>query len=541
MESATAPGKAQQQEPSKPSFFTRQSSGLVRGISLPSSVVLNLSFIGIVQAVLAVTLIPSTFPGASLVLATIIAVVLCLAPYAMYGLFARLMPRSGGDYVFASRSLGSWLGLAASINVTLWYIAAIAYLTYLIPQSALSGTFASIGAIDHSNTLLTWATDVIRDGWTFGIAAVVTVAIFIASSVRLTWTLRVAWVLLGLAVAGVIVSIIVMLFNSRSDFVSEVSSFGGNYAKVIADGRAAGFGSTGFSLGDTFLATTIAYFSLGFGIATAYTAGEIRSANRTALPGMLYALLIAGALMVVTFALAESRFGTDFLGAATTLSNGESSAYPFDAPANFFFFVSMLSGSTVIAVLLGAAYVAAATALCIPVFLICSRSLFAWSFDRLMPTGLSEVNSRTHSPIRANVVVVVVALGYLALMTFGPADFVTILVSQVLGLIATYIVVSIAGIVIAYRRPDLYEMMGSDRRIFGVPVLTLVSALAFLVYAFWFIVLLTTDSLGANVGVGMTAFFVVLGISVLAYPISYLINRSRGVDLSLANKTLPPE
>ena len=75
-------------------YFTRQSSGFVRGISLSSAVVLNLSFVGLVQAILAATLIPSSFPGASPVLAVLVAVIALLSPYLMYGLFTRLMPRS---------------------------------------------------------------------------------------------------------------------------------------------------------------------------------------------------------------------------------------------------------------------------------------------------------------------------------------------------------------------------------------------------------------------------------------------------------------
>ena len=67
MESGSAPGS------DGGGFFTRQSSGLVRGISLSSSVVLNLSFIGLVQAILAATFIPASFPGASPVLAVAIA------------------------------------------------------------------------------------------------------------------------------------------------------------------------------------------------------------------------------------------------------------------------------------------------------------------------------------------------------------------------------------------------------------------------------------------------------------------------------------
>jgi amino acid transporter len=518
-------------------FFTRQSSGLVRGISLSSSVVLNLSFIGIVQAVLAVTLIPSSFPGASPVLAVAITAVAMLAPYIMYGLFTRLMPRSGGDYVFVSRALGPWAGLAASVNVTLWYVAAIAYLTYLIPQAALPTALGSIGVIADSQTMLDWSADLLLDGWTFAIAGLAIVLLFASASLKLTWTLRITRTLFGLAAFGVLICIVVMLFNGRDDFVDAVAAFGGDYDAILAAGEL----DTGFSLSDTILATTLAFFSLGFGIATAYTGGELRSSRQTAVRGMIYALGIAALAMVVTFALASSVMGNDFLGSATLLAAGGDEAYPFGVGSNLFFFVAMLADSAIVAVLLGLAFVSAAAALCIPVFLIASRSIFAWSFDRLVPDGLSEVDRRTRSPLRANLIVVVVAFAYLALMVFGSADFTTILFTQVLGLLGTFMAVALAGAVLPYRRPDLYELGGAERRILGLPLLTFVSLIAFAIYAFFAIVLATQDVLAANSSVGIKALIVILVVSVLAYPVSYLVNRSRGVDLSLANKTLPPE
>jgi amino acid transporter len=518
-------------------FFTRQSSGLVRGISLSSAVILNLSFIGIVQAVLAVTLIPSSFPGASPVLAVAITAVAMLAPYFMYGLFTRLMPRSGGDYVFVSRSLGPWLGLAASVNVTLWYVAAIAYLTFLIPTAAVPTALGSIGVIADSQTMLDWSADLLKDGWTFLFAGLAIVLLFVSASLRLTWTLRITRTLFALAALGVLVCILVMLFNGRDDFVDAVAAFGGNYDDIVAAGAL----DTGFKLGDTLLATTLAFFSLGFGIATAYTGGELRSSQQTAVRGMVYALGIAALAMIVTFALAASVLGNDFLGAATVLAGAGDEAYPFGVGSNLFFFVAMLSDSTFIAALLGIAFVSAAAALCIPVFLIASRSIFAWSFDRLVPDGLSKVNPQTRSPLRANVLVLVVAFAYLALMVFGSADFTTILFTQVLGLLGTFMLVSLAGAVLPFRRRDLYEQGGDTRQVLGLPVLTVVSAVAFVIYAFFTVVLATEDVLAANSSVGIKALIVIAVVSLLAYPLSYFLNRSRGVDLSLANRTLPPE
>ena len=486
---------------------------------------------------LAITLIPSSFPGASPVLAVAICAVMMIAPYLMYGLFTRLMPRSGGDFVFVSRSLGSWAGLAASVNVTLWYIAAIAYLTFLIPQAALPSALGSIGVIADSSTLQTWSTDILRDGWTFVIAGAAIVLLFVSVSVKLAGTLRVAKVLFGLAAMGVLLSVAVLLFSSRDGFTDAVTKFGGDYAAIV---RAGGL-DTSFSLGDTLLATTLVYFSLGFGIATAYTGGELRSGRQTATRGMLYALAIATVAMIITFALAGRVFGVDFLGASTALSTAGDEAYPFGVGANLFFFVSMVADSTIVAALLGLAFVAAAAALCIPVFLIASRSIFAWAFDRLIPEALSAVDERTRSPLRANVLVVLVAFAYLALMVFGSADFTTILYTQVLGLLLTFMLVSLAGAVLPFRRRDLYEVSGDDRRFLGLPLLTLASIVSFAIFAYFAVVLATEDVLFANSSVGITALIVVAAVSVLAYPISYLVNRSRGVDLSLANKTLPPE
>jgi amino acid transporter len=536
-DSAVGGGSSAQAAPQESGYFTRSSSGLVRGISLSSAVVLNLAFIGIVQAVLAVTLIPSSFPGANPAIVTLITAVMMLAPYLMYGLFTRLMPRSGGDYVFVSRSLGPWLGFAASINVTLWYIAAIAYLTFLIPQFALPSALGSIGVIADSQTLITWSEDLLLDGWTFLFAGAAIILLFVSASVKLNWTLRVARILFGLAAFGVLLSIVVLLLNGRDDFVNAVAAFGGDYDQIVAAGAV----DTSFDLGDTLLATTLAFFSLGFGIATAYTGGELRSSQQTALRGMLFALGIAAVTMIVAFALASRVMGNDFLGSATNLSAAGDEAYPFGVGSNFFFFVSMLADSTIIAAVLGIAFVAAAAALCIPVFLIASRSIFAWSFDRLVPDGLSKVDERTRSPLRANLIVLVVAFAYLALMVFGSADFTTILFTQVLGLLGTFMLVALAGAVLPFRRPDLYKQAASGGRLLGLPLLTFVSLIAFAIYAFFTVVLATQDVLAANSSVGIKALIVIAVIALIAYPLSYMVNKSRGLDLSLANKTLPPE
>ena len=99
-----------------PSFYTRQATGFVREISTGSNIALNVSFVSLPLAVLIATQAPFAFPGASPFWVTVFAAALCVFPVLLYGLFMAVMPRSGGDYVFVSRTFHPWVGFAANFN-----------------------------------------------------------------------------------------------------------------------------------------------------------------------------------------------------------------------------------------------------------------------------------------------------------------------------------------------------------------------------------------------------------------------------------------
>ena len=106
-------------------------------------------------------------------------------------------------------------------------------------------------------------------------------------SLSLRTALRIFKWMFAFSLLGVAISVLLLLFNGRDDFVQAVGAFGGDYDKVIADARAAGFeGSANFDLGNTLLAMPLAFASFGYAIVTAYAGGEVRSpksGNRTAM------------------------------------------------------------------------------------------------------------------------------------------------------------------------------------------------------------------------------------------------------------------
>jgi amino acid transporter len=312
--------------PATPSVYTRQATGLVRDISTGSNIALNVSFISLPLAALVATQAPAAFPGASPFWVTVICAVLCVVPVLLYGLFMAVMPRSGGDYVFVSRTLHPWIGFAANFNITAWYLLVIAYFGYLLVPFGFSSAFTTLGAATNNHTFLSWgATLGTSKLWGFGIGAVTLVLVASLMSLSLRRALQIFKVLFGLSLISVVLSVILLLIHGRADFVGDVSRFGGNYQGIINDAHKAGYKGGGhFSFKETILAMPLAFASFGYAIVTTYAGGEMRSARSRGVRGMLYSLLISAVLVALLMGLASRTFGNNFLGSATYLSNNGS-------------------------------------------------------------------------------------------------------------------------------------------------------------------------------------------------------------------------
>jgi amino acid transporter len=523
-------------------LYTRQSTGLVREISLGSSIALNVAFVSIALAVLVATQEPFLFPGGSPLATILIGGGMCAFTALMYALLTAVMPRTGGEYIFVGRTIHPWLGFATNFNMVTWYLlGGAAFLAYLTAAFGLSAAFATMGVVIKSPTLSRWAVDISSHNWTFAIGAVVIVLAIVAVSLPMRWVMWIVKVIFALSIIGVLFSIVLLAIHGRGDFEAAVAKYGGNYGTVISDAQKAGYGATSsFSLSNTFLAIPLVMPSLLYAFMTSYVGGEIRSPKRIGVRGILYALVISVAVCALMFGLAARTFGDSFLGSATYLFNTGSHGYPFAGPAFFFFFVGMLTSSPFLVTVIALSFVAAFIAPIPAVFLATSRSIFAWSFDRVVPAKLSSVNRRTHTPLLANAIAAAVALGYLAVIVYGPAFALTLLTTALLAQLGSFVFVATASIALPYRRPDLYK--NSPVRYLGrLPVLVLIGACALAVYGFAYYVLATRESLAATPNSGLIALGIVGALAVLIWPTSYLINRTRGIDLNAAVRELPPE
>ena len=119
-------------EAAEPKVFLRESTGLVKNVSALDAISLNLSNMsaGAALATIAFTMVAINTNGTNLVLASVFAFVLSVPQIVVYTIMTRRLPRSGGDYVWVSRSLGGFWGSSLAfmgyVLETLAFLALIA-------------------------------------------------------------------------------------------------------------------------------------------------------------------------------------------------------------------------------------------------------------------------------------------------------------------------------------------------------------------------------------------------------------------------------
>src|SRR6476660_6963826 len=145
-------------------LFVRNATGLVREVSKWDALIMNT--LGMNVALGAIFLLlqaPGNFPGANMLLAIVIGtLVMAFTLLWVYSAFASAMPRSGGDYVFVSRTLHPVVGFLMSWSQGMWLIFfwigfnAWFALTFAVPiaLTTIGSVTGQSGWIDLSSNLL---------------------------------------------------------------------------------------------------------------------------------------------------------------------------------------------------------------------------------------------------------------------------------------------------------------------------------------------------------------------------------------------------
>ena len=533
------------QSPTAPGLFTRKATGLVREGRTRDALFYNLLWSSVGLTFAFYWLFAAFYPGSNALLAFLIAAGLGLPGAFLYAMLSSLMPRTGGDYVFNSRALHPSVGFAGNFSYSFWLAVVIGvYTTYIASYGfgAFGRMMAGYGAGSGWLSFGDW----FSTSWglfiTGTVVLIASAAIFAAGGVRLFF--RVQAVCFGLYLIGaVVIPVVVGLLGSQTGFLGNFDDYGTNLGvtdasgKLAASATEAGFASSSFSFEQTLKSVSIFWFIFGFIFSSNYFAGEIRLRKRTHLYSMPGAVLLAVAVLLLLVPSFTNLIGYD-INAQFGLADPAAYGFAAGAPA-YPELIGIASGSPVISAIVILGFTIGLMVWLPQTLMLVSRNMFAWSFDRVVPDRLSYVDPRSRSPLVAIGVMLALSIASTAVYSF--TDWFSSL-SALLGLSLPLLITAVAGTLLPYRQRELVENSPYNRRVAGVPLLTLVGALSILGFSGAIAILLWDPGSGASLSenpgkLGLAAIVYAVGLAI--WFVARAVRRSQGIDIDLSYRELP--
>lgn len=529
-------------------LFARNATGLVRGISPKSSIIINLIPGHPAQSLAAgFFFVFALFPGGNYLLGLALVIPLVLAVSYAFGLLTQMIPRSGGDYMLVSRVIHPGMGLVSSFCMTLAGLFSNAFFGIAFVTIGLGPGLVGVGLVSGSHTLVNWGTTIQGStGWKFALGTLMMCisALILASGWRLT--LKIQNVLFWLVSGSVILGVLVAIFTSRGAFITNFNDFArpfthspDTYHSVIAAAHKAGVNTNpSFSFKNTIpIMGFFATFSI-FSYWSTFVGGEVRQASTMKMANNMAIAGVAGVIVVgVCAAIFFHTFGTPFMIAA----NGGGFPSTIPAAPTYFFLMGASVGSTIYAVIITFSYVLFWPLICYISMIQPTRMIFAYAFDGILPKAVTKT-TRTGAPYVATIIALVMSVGVF-LWAVNSSGFLQILVYATLVQLIAMGLVGVSALIVPWVKPDLYRASTTTRKFLGVPVVSIAGAGAIAVSVIiWVLYFNYKTQFGlTNVARMFIIFGVTIGAAVVYYLVARAIRRSRGVNLDLVYAEIPPE
>lgn len=531
-----------------PATFVRRSTGLVREVKPWQAWAINF-ITGAPPFVIGIALFGalSGFPGGNFLVATLITIPLALGVVYAFGFLTAAIPRSGGDYVLVSRILHPSLGTISSVCISLSSFLSIAFEAIAFVTLGLAPGLMILGLVGHHPRLFSWGQTIAGSkGWQFGLGCVAIVVAGLAVGAGWTWAKRFMFGLLGFSILGLLVSALIALFTSKGTFIHDFNAFAqpythraDSYHAIIATAAAKGVAvHHGFSFAKTVpMIAVIAGISI-YAYWSTFFAGELRQGNSLKTANRMGLASISILVSVIVFvAIFFKGFGKDFL---TGAFGGGLPATLGNSPA-YFVLTSAQVGSFVFALFLVASFVLFWPVIIAETTLQPPRTLFAWSFDGLLPKAVTRVTPRG-VPITATLVTVVGAiLGY-AWAIYVASNFFQVIVYATLIQLITHVLVGVSAIVFKWRRPELYRASVAAKEIAGIPLAAVagLGAIGVSIFLYWAYFHYPFFGLAQKTNLYYWLIGAV-GFGALWYLGARLVRRSQGLDIDRVYAEIPPE
>ena len=538
--------------------FVREATGLVREISPYQLMFFNFLTAPIVSTIMfSLNWNPNYFPGFDFNTGLLIFTLLAIPMYLTYAVVYTAFPKTGTDYVFQSRILNPGVGFSATfaawVFFQFWYVSfnGITIVeTFLMPWLfRIAQATSNPGYIGLANTL-----NQPNSLAALSFIMVIVAGLIVMGGIRIY--LRLQTVLFVFALAAVLALLALLATTSNAAFITNVNS---NLSSMIQTNSTSVYNtvintaqSEGYSLspavtmyatiGSMFTPWTFALEWTVFG--NLGLCGEMKTANqfKTQAFTMLGALFLVVLGLFAAYNLFIGMTGQTFWNAASILAWNADPLFKnlpalfYSQPASYvlLYGTSNLVLGTVWAI--GAAL--AITATNFTIYMLCSRMLFAQTFDRLFPAKLAYITERSRTPVYIMIVMIVTAAAWTYGVLYYGSTLTTYMASTQFMISFAIMLTMIGAIVFPIRMKQHFEQSPARNYRFAIIPLALIGIFVNLIimyYAF------TDTALGASTPQSEALMVTIFVAGLVYYYVVAAYRKHTGLNISLAFKELPPD
>ncbi|MGA3109942.1 MAG: APC family permease [Candidatus Bathyarchaeia archaeon] len=523
--------------------FLRDATGLVRQLSASDVIMFNLLNMGLGWPLLYSFFGASVYAGVNLPLAVLVGLVPNFFIALLYYYLSVAMPRSGGDYVWVSRLVHPAVGFMESFAIFVFYLGFIGPVSGFAMTFGLGTMFTNLSIITGNTAYAALASAVASQN-SILIGSLLILVVLIGTAVfGLKSSFKLQWATFVLMVLGVVVFLVALATSSPATFINNFNQLSGaNYNNLLDAANKAGL-ITGFTISGTIIGSFWMFVNyLGY-FTSVYVGGEVKQASRSQFIGIIGGTFVFAAIALVMYGAPYLVMGGSFFSAVSQLALSGNPAYTLPSAPVYSFLVIFASPNWIVAVLVPLAIIATVVGSLETIVIMAVRIVFAWSFDGVTPARLAKVDESRGSPNYALALVAVVGLIYVLLSIFA-ANVLTFNAYATSGLYLAFAIAGVAGILFPYKHKALFESAPANvrRKLAGIPVVAILGVITLLTGIFVACIAASPIFTYAPVNplylAGMLGVFIV-GLAI--YEVSALYQKSKGIDLSLRFREIPPE
>lgn len=517
-------------------IFTRKASGLVKGLNWRDVFILVISApagSGILYYSVSTA---STYPGGNVGLSFLIGMFIILPIIYLAAISSNMIPRSGSLYVFISRVINPGVGFITAVLFFLGYTLTIGVIGFVATQ-VIGGILVNSGLAGKMELVKNFGETLQIPVWNaMGGTLLVFLTWFIVLKGIKTFR-NVMRILFIITVIAALITVIYFFITSRSGAAELFNRVWGEnaYQSIMQLASEKGWDPPAFSWPSTLSLLLVVLFSYGGLELISYASGEISQEKKKVMRGYILAWLTLAFIYIVIAFSVTSAFGK-FIGTYDFVYKNHPDALKTIMPAispSIPFYISSIIPNTLIGIIISLCISLWLITTMIPYFFAPSRLIFALAMDRAIPESLADVNSKTGAPTKASHITLVFAL---LGVFFNLLNVQTVLGTILFSALFVYWLYGLSAILLPYKNPELFSRCPVQKKIFGLPLISIVGAIAFGIG--WFVIFIASSQMSLDIVITLSVFFIIV---MILYVIKLQKNKMENIQIDQIYSQLPPE